>query len=346
RYRLMSSGDLHVLDVSLSDSGVYQCVAHNPFVGEMVKANHKVILEVQNTTNVSSPVLSAFPEPTTSVVLGSNVTLECVAHGFPPPQITWTKKNGHLPYHRNYQDTGNLLLFGVLEQDRGTYTCSANNSAGFVRAETALEVEEVPQIVKGPQNGYVQEGGDVKLDCEARGSLPLSFTWIHNGRVVSEIRHTTSNESSLVLSNIVRKQAGIYQCFASNKLDTTYAVSEVKVLPKEGASSSSETSNAKEIKLEKFIPDHRGNGERNETKKNDAKQSTGVAVKLVPPSKPDVTQLSEKSVLVRWKVPKNSGLSILFFKVQYKPAGNPWITVDNEIGPNVWSYTVSKLKTG
>ena len=36
---------------------------------------------------------------------------------------------------------------------------------------------------------------------------------------------------------------------------------------------------------------------------------------MVPPSKPNITKLSDTSVMVKWEVPQNDGLSITFFKV-------------------------------
>lgn len=43
---------------------------------------------------------------------------------------------------------------------------------------------------------------------------------------------------------------------------------------------------------------------------------------MVPPSRPNVTRLSDDSVMLRWNVPKNDGLPILFFKVQYRMVGD------------------------
>ena len=42
---------------------------------------------------------------------------------------------------------------------------------------------------------------------------------------------------------------------------------------------------------------------------------------LVPPNQPNVTRLSDVSVMVRWSVPENTGLPIQFFKVQYRELG-------------------------
>lgn len=36
---------------------------------------------------------------------------------------------------------------------------------------------------------------------------------------------------------------------------------------------------------------------------------------MIPPSRPNVTRLTDESVMVRWSVPDNDGLEIYFFKV-------------------------------
>lgn len=43
---------------------------------------------------------------------------------------------------------------------------------------------------------------------------------------------------------------------------------------------------------------------------------------MIPPSRPNVTRLSDDSVMLRWYVPKNEGLPIQFFKVQYRMLGD------------------------
>lgn len=43
---------------------------------------------------------------------------------------------------------------------------------------------------------------------------------------------------------------------------------------------------------------------------------------MVPPSRPNVTRLSDEAVMLRWSVPQNLGLPITFFKVQYRNLGD------------------------
>jgi hypothetical protein len=69
---------------------------------------------------------------------------------------------------------------------------------------------------------------------------------------------------------------------------------------------------------------------------------------MIPPSRPNITRLSDESVMVRWSVPSDEGLPIQFFKVQYRDLnrrGSQWMTIDDDIPPHIRSYEVDTLKT-
>jgi hypothetical protein len=66
---------------------------------------------------------------------------------------------------------------------------------------------------------------------------------------------------------------------------------------------------------------------------------------MIPPSSPNITRLSDESVMVRWDVISDEGLSIQFFKVQYKDLDRGrWNTIDEDIPPHIRSYEVDNLK--
>ena len=59
-----------------------------------------------------------------------NVTLPCKAAGFPQPVITWYK-NGHVIEGKQLVNTGRGLEFKEIQfEDRGIYTCAAENLLG------------------------------------------------------------------------------------------------------------------------------------------------------------------------------------------------------------------------
>ncbi|XP_037785347.1 interference hedgehog-like isoform X2 [Penaeus monodon] len=102
----------------------------------------------------------------------------------------------------------------------------------------------------------------------------------------------------------------------------------------------------------------RGNGKNGETTVEPATTNDGVWRKkgkkglMVPPSRPNMTKVSDESVMVTWDVHNTTGLPILFYKVQYKEVGNRgnrgsrWMTVDEDILPHINSYEVTGLHTG
>lgn len=90
---------------------------------------------------------------------------------------------------------------------------------------------------------------------------------------------------------------------------------------------------------------------------------------MIPPSRPNITRLTDSSVMVRWVVPPNNGLPIQFFKVQYREMtrtgngrrrgggsgahsrgpsqgkGSRWMTNNEDIPPHIRSYEVDGLET-
>lgn len=74
---------------------------------------------------------------------------------------------------------------------------------------------------------------------------------------------------------------------------------------------------------------------------------------MIPPSRPNITRLSDESVMIRWSVPSTDGLPIQFFKVQYRMLGDPtkniartqWMTENEDIPPYTRSYEVNNLKS-
>ena len=76
-----------------------------------------------------------------TVIEKQNVTLPCKAAGFPQPVITWYK-NGHLieDEKRKFKKS-NLEIKGITFEDRGIYTCTAENLLGRVELMVNVTVK-------------------------------------------------------------------------------------------------------------------------------------------------------------------------------------------------------------
>ncbi|XP_035204831.1 cell adhesion molecule-related/down-regulated by oncogenes-like [Stegodyphus dumicola] len=374
--KLMSSGDLQIFNVKPEDAGEYKCIAYNPFLAEKVMSKRKIMLQVIAPFRPEPPSFVKTPRAKIAVALGSNVTVECAVAGHPLPVVSWRKHHGKLPHSRYQQIGGNLHIIGVRRGDEGVYYCEAENSVGNVSSSTEIEIQETPQILKSPKSISVEVGENMTLSCLVHGHPKPLVTWMHNGKIVSVDAESESKESHLLITNVNHRHSGIYQCFANNDLGTVYSATIVTVTSGnksvdfdydahnyddyDADDTISTPPLVHESKKDLGIVDKNSEDALNSgrdklpnfdsgssPKRKKKKHSKGV--KLVPPSKPEVTRLSNTSVMVRWGVPRNDGLPILFFKVQYKEVGRrktDWMTIDEDIAAHIHSYAVTNLRVG
>jgi len=69
RYKILPSGNLHIIDIQSSDAGKYQCSAKNPLTGQIVNNSQITILEVLNkpsNNNDRLPLTTVYKPPVAS----------------------------------------------------------------------------------------------------------------------------------------------------------------------------------------------------------------------------------------------------------------------------------------
>ena len=105
------------------------------------------IMNSYHSSDTKSPEFVNVPVNQTAF-LGSNVTFNRTATGYPKPTITWQKENdsGSLQYNpaaKSLRGDANstssqLVITEVKSKDYGTYHCAANNSAGVKNSSATL----------------------------------------------------------------------------------------------------------------------------------------------------------------------------------------------------------------
>jgi receptor-type tyrosine-protein phosphatase F len=116
--------------------GKYECVAENSMGTEHTKST-TLYVKVRRVP----PQFSRPPEPINEVMLGSNLTLTCVAVGSPMPLVKWRKGldqditlDSNIPVGRNILELTNI-------QHSANYTCVAASTLGVIEASSLVKVQ-------------------------------------------------------------------------------------------------------------------------------------------------------------------------------------------------------------
>ncbi|VTJ68807.1 Hypothetical predicted protein [Marmota monax] len=174
-----SGGSLQIEKVDLRDEGVYSCTATN-LAGE---SQGDVALKVLVPPSIE-------PGPVNKAVLeNASVTLECLASGVPPPDVSWFKGRQPLSSRTGVTvsaDGRALLIERARLSDAGSYRCVASNVAGSTELQLGLRVNVPPQVTLPPSlPGPVLLGAPVRLTCNATGAPSPTLMWLKDGNPVS-----------------------------------------------------------------------------------------------------------------------------------------------------------------
>ncbi|XP_044737048.1 interference hedgehog-like isoform X2 [Chrysoperla carnea] len=356
------SGALVIQNVTSKNSGEYFCQAENWITGITTDAPYKIYLNVGPHKLKEAPKFLRMPPKNYTVLLGENVTLECSAIGTPPPTIRWRRSDGvPIPRNRIEVTPVGLKLAHITRQDQATYACEVDNGVmPSLTHHATLMVHEMPVIISGPNSENSTEGDSLELECTVKGIPEPTIQWVNNGRSVLNDSNIEAIGNKIYINPVEKRHAGTIQCFASNIAGNAFSISLLTVYPKPktggDAYLESDTRSqtpgppANSRKNHSNGKIHRGKNKNRRKEKN---------MKMIPPSKPNITRLSDTSVMVRWNVPQNDGLGIRLFKIQYREVSSndpermaqlqekssKWDTVNADIGPNVNTYEVDNLYT-
>uniref|UniRef100_A0A671Y231 Ig-like domain-containing protein n=1 Tax=Sparus aurata TaxID=8175 RepID=A0A671Y231_SPAAU len=166
-----------------------------------------------------------------AVYLGKSVTLDCLALGKPPAQISWI-----LPDRSFVREVGtvhtllspmSLLQNGTLRihtpnfSSKGDYKCIASNAAGTDTITYQLHVAALPpSISEGAMHtAIIQPGESAKLSCQATGEPAPKIMWVSPRNDVismSSDRFQIMGDGMLVLKKVRITDEGKYTCVARN----------------------------------------------------------------------------------------------------------------------------------
>ncbi|XP_039933765.1 neogenin isoform X6 [Hirundo rustica] len=228
----LPAGALLLTNASEGDAGLYRCAldtAGAPKYSD--EAELKVLPDAEE------PQSLALLKPPSSLTRlpGQSALFPCVAEGFPPPLVRWTRNEEELPTDGSGRfqllPGGVLEIRDVTEADAGTFTCIAESGNDTLEAQAELTVQVPPTFLKRPVNIYAHESMDIVFECEVTGKPAPTVKWVKNGDVVIPSDYfKIVKEHNLQVLGLVKSDEGFYQCIAENDVGNAQAGAQLIIL--------------------------------------------------------------------------------------------------------------------
>ncbi|XP_052440430.1 myelin-associated glycoprotein isoform X9 [Carassius gibelio] len=195
-------------------SGRYYCTAENKHGTQ----NSSVLLDVQYAPK--NTALSAFPS--SPVMRGNPVTLNCSSDANPAVNYTWYRETGS---QFELLQTGYNHTYIVTNPTHGAwYGCKAQNQHGLCNATIQLDVQFAPNISISCSRSSVTE-----CVCEAHGNPCPTLEWRLSGRVLTNSTETSISEETLGSTGVKSvlnihqslTDTDVLQCFSTNEHGST-----------------------------------------------------------------------------------------------------------------------------
>lgn len=233
---VLSNGDLHINNASPSDGyKSYACRTINRLTGEIHTSAYPGRVIITEPKGSVQPRVTVEKHAIRQVTLGDDLTLPCVAQGYPVPTYRWFKDDHDQLAPIPLSDRISLVSAGLLRigkvrlEDRGKYMCWVNNTAGEETVQVTLTVTAPLSAHVQPQVQIVDVGKEASFQCITSGHPQSRTTWLHNGKPIArdDRIEVSSNPERLRIKQLQKEDHGMYQCFVSNEWDQAQAIAEL-----------------------------------------------------------------------------------------------------------------------
>uniref|UniRef100_A0A8C5DNP2 Ig-like domain-containing protein n=1 Tax=Gouania willdenowi TaxID=441366 RepID=A0A8C5DNP2_GOUWI len=159
RFEVFNNGTLVLRNIQLQDRGQYLCTAQNRFGSDRMV----ITLAVQT----EAPKIQQPKSTEIAVYVGKTVTLECLASGKPPAQISWILPDRTFIHSANFSS-------------KGDYKCIASNAAGADTITYHLHVAALPPSISEGATDTVNipAGTSMFVHCSVKGKPEPALRWM------------------------------------------------------------------------------------------------------------------------------------------------------------------------
>ncbi|BET02654.1 LamB [Nesidiocoris tenuis] len=222
-------GRLTIISAQSADSGVYYCTA----TGRNVSETKSIIITVDSQSR--APSIQISPSSTIEALNGNEISVQCIADGYPLPSIEWIRIDGR-PFSREVEFVGgDMKIKAARKADQGEYECRATNPGGYDSAIVTIYVREiVGNLIVNPREIMANTGQTITITCSIEPPTDsVQLEWSRNDKREFP-RRAESYNGQLTIRNIGPTDGGEYVCTATMST-TGYKVSEarayIRVIP-------------------------------------------------------------------------------------------------------------------
>ncbi|KAK0149106.1 Immunoglobulin superfamily member 10 [Merluccius polli] len=237
RVALYDNGTLHYKDLTLTDNGIYECIATS------ATGSARRVATVTVEERESAPRIVETSQLMTELSFGDQLRLNCLATGEPKPRIMWRLPSKAVvdQWHRmgnriHVVENGSLIINMVNDKDAGDYLCVARSKMGDEFQLMKVSVSMKPAKIEPKHYGkkHVPFGRDLKVDCKASGSPQPDISWgLPDGTLVNSAMQSDSSSNNggrrtrrfvlfdngtLYLNQVGISEEGDYTCYAENQV--------------------------------------------------------------------------------------------------------------------------------
>ncbi|XP_076325922.1 cell adhesion molecule Dscam1-like isoform X2 [Tachypleus tridentatus] len=233
RSTILVTGELYVHNVRRSDtSRSFRCRTKHRLTGERITSETAGKLIVTEPHGQDSLRITHYISRIVVTDQGV-VHLSCAAQAFPAPVYSWYRlKGGGLQELEKREDIivreGILIISRAQVHHSGKYVCFVNNTISEDRRTTELVVTAKLRASVFPARQHVDIDSSATLTCEVSGYPISTLLWLKNAEPVQvDSRVQLVKSKRLVITSVTRRDAGFYQCFVYNEIESTQGFAEV-----------------------------------------------------------------------------------------------------------------------
>ncbi|XP_028412686.1 Down syndrome cell adhesion molecule-like protein 1 homolog isoform X2 [Dendronephthya gigantea] len=237
REKTKPSQNLVIHDVQREHSTkLYYCIVVNILTKEIVASNvaRLFIKDASDAQNVPFK-FNIIPDADMTAVQNQMVLFQCLASRTRNVEYVWKHNNKKINFDSRYSmvNSRSLRIIKTIVKDSGKYTCIARDKSTNeeISVNSTLLVRVPLVFLTGPSKICKTYLVNATFPCEVAGYPPPKITWYKNAKEITKKNNYNAvrKGDDLIITSVWGKNEGIYQCIASNGLETIHRAASLIV---------------------------------------------------------------------------------------------------------------------